>query len=327
LDRSEGKEAWSEQLAEEAHRLLEVEPQGSLEALSSDAPGWQHSGARFLRQFYDEFRAERLPDYLFGDHAASRFGAQAFLGAYIEENDRLCVCPVCDETGFFTVSRNAVRTDIDHYFPKISYPHLSMHPFNLIPTCHLCNSIVKRERDPLDGGESRRRLLQDIWLPYKEDSLSKSAVLDVRTAGEGDGDFFVIQPMEGISLGERIEVFAQVFDLPRRWSERKDQIGEKLFRRMRAYSRYIPISKGEEVASSARGPLDELLCMLHDEDLGLEPFVFPMVWWLSTLINEELGREEAPFVHEIDSWVKTRAALAKEMQARGEEIRERAPRR
>jgi hypothetical protein len=49
---------------------------------------------------------------------------------------------------------------------------------------------------------------------------------------------------------------------------------------------------------------------------------FPMIWWLSRLINEELDREEEPLAQEIRSWVKERAKVATEMQARGESIRQ-----
>ena len=55
-----------------------------------------------------------------------------------------------------------MRTDTDHYFTKKYYPLLAVRPYNLMPLCHLCNSAVKREEDPLDGGKGRRRSLRDV---------------------------------------------------------------------------------------------------------------------------------------------------------------------
>ena len=40
---------------------------------------------------------------------------------------------------------------LDHYFPKESYPEFSVHPLNLIPICHICNSHYKGIKF-LDGG-------------------------------------------------------------------------------------------------------------------------------------------------------------------------------
>jgi hypothetical protein len=317
---SEEKEAWSKRLTTEARCLLEA-PEGTLEALNPEVPSWQKAGTRFLVQFYDDFRGRGLPGCLFTNDEIRSFGAQDFLKAYINENNRLCVCPVCDETGFFTVSGDAVRTDIDHYLPKSYYPHLAVHPFNLLPLCHLCNSAVKGQVDPLDGGDGRRRSLQDIWLPYRENGLSTQTFLEVNTYVDQGTDFFIVQPRSNGDLRERIDVLAQVFDLPQRWSERRDQIGEKLFRRIRSYSRYIPISEEEMSGSSARDPLDELLGIFYTEDLSREPFVFPMAWWLAKLIDEELAMEETPLLKELRCWVHVRAKKAVALQSRGQEIR------
>lgn len=40
---------------------------------------------------------------------------------------------------------------LDHYLPKETYPEFAVHPLNLIPICHVCNSHYKRAQF-LDGG-------------------------------------------------------------------------------------------------------------------------------------------------------------------------------
>lgn len=40
-------------------------------------------------------------------------------------------CPIC---GF------RETTDLDHYMPRQLFPEFSIHPYNLIPTCHECNN-------------------------------------------------------------------------------------------------------------------------------------------------------------------------------------------
>jgi hypothetical protein len=37
--------------------------------------------------------------------------------------------------------------DLDHYFPKVKYPYLSISFFNLIPACSNCNSRIKGSQD------------------------------------------------------------------------------------------------------------------------------------------------------------------------------------
>lgn len=41
------------------------------------------------------------------------------------------------------VSKTITRPEFDHWFPKSDYPLLALSFFNLIPSCHVCNSSVK----------------------------------------------------------------------------------------------------------------------------------------------------------------------------------------
>lgn len=55
-------------------------------------------------------------------------------------------CVYCNRQYIFTVcteKEKIVRPEFDHYLPKSKYPFLALSLYNLIPSCHLCNSNCK----------------------------------------------------------------------------------------------------------------------------------------------------------------------------------------
>ncbi|AVM49541.1 hypothetical protein [Capnocytophaga sp. oral taxon 878] len=56
-------------------------------------------------------------------------------------------CPYCNRTYTKTVitqkGEKIIRPEFDHWFPKSEYPLLALSFYNLIPSCHICNSNVK----------------------------------------------------------------------------------------------------------------------------------------------------------------------------------------
>jgi hypothetical protein len=60
------------------------------------------------------------------------------------------VCPYCNRGFTFTVAfeeNNIIRPEFDHYFSQVSYPYLALAFYNLIPSCHICNSNLKGKED------------------------------------------------------------------------------------------------------------------------------------------------------------------------------------
>ena len=60
------------------------------------------------------------------------------------------VCTYCNRQYIFTINKpkkkgleHIVRPELDHWFCKELYPLLSLSFYNLIPSCHTCNSSVK----------------------------------------------------------------------------------------------------------------------------------------------------------------------------------------
>lgn len=59
----------------------------------------------------------------------------------------ILTCPYCNRTYTKTVitqkGEKIIRPEFDHWFPKSEYPLLALSFYNLIPSCHICNSNVK----------------------------------------------------------------------------------------------------------------------------------------------------------------------------------------
>ena len=61
-------------------------------------------------------------------------------------------CPYCNRMYTKTVMGEAgekiIRPEFDHWFPKSQYPLLALSFYNLIPSCHICNSNLKGKIKP-----------------------------------------------------------------------------------------------------------------------------------------------------------------------------------
>jgi hypothetical protein len=56
------------------------------------------------------------------------------------------VCPYCNRNYTFTLgndSKKGTRFEYDHFFDKARYPYLALSFYNLVPSCHICNSSLK----------------------------------------------------------------------------------------------------------------------------------------------------------------------------------------
>jgi hypothetical protein len=55
------------------------------------------------------------------------------------------VCPYCNRQYTFTLDgkKGKVRPEFDHFLDKATHPYLALSLFNLVPSCHICNSNLK----------------------------------------------------------------------------------------------------------------------------------------------------------------------------------------
>ena len=56
------------------------------------------------------------------------------------------VCPYCNENYTYTM-KSGFRPEFDHFLPKSKYPALQLSLYNLVPSCHTCNSTLKGQKD------------------------------------------------------------------------------------------------------------------------------------------------------------------------------------
>ncbi|WP_041606984.1 hypothetical protein [Halanaerobium praevalens] len=61
----------------------------------------------------------------------------------------LNVCPYCNRQYITTYysSSGKVRAELDHFFDKKRHPYFALSFYNLIPSCHVCNSNLKGSKE------------------------------------------------------------------------------------------------------------------------------------------------------------------------------------
>jgi hypothetical protein len=67
-------------------------------------------------------------------------------GAYqFTQNLGVNVCPYCNRQYTFTLDKKNGRTrpELDHFLDKATHPYFGLSFFNLVPSCHICNSNLK----------------------------------------------------------------------------------------------------------------------------------------------------------------------------------------
>ncbi|WP_312390297.1 hypothetical protein [Chryseobacterium sp.] len=77
-------------------------------------------------------------------------------------------CIYCNRNYTLQLVEDRARAELDHWFPKETYPILALSFYNLIPSCHSCNHI-KLDNAPEGGWDYA---LQNINHPYLEDKAS-----------------------------------------------------------------------------------------------------------------------------------------------------------
>ncbi|MEH1907941.1 HNH endonuclease signature motif containing protein [Nostoc sp.] len=273
------------------------------------ASDWQIAGSEFLSQFY-KYLGDGLPDYLFSEKGAVLFSKNDLKLNFYNTNNFLLVCPACDlpPTGI----------EVDHYLPISIYPHLSCHPFNLVPICSECNSFaVKGNTDLLQKDDHIRRKLEDVFLIYQGYGLGELSYLKIDLKkGHRAIRLIELKPVKGNNIIEHIESYSNLFKIPDRWfktGRTGETIQYQMFRKIETSVQAAKQYKASLNIFDVYIELNQLLQILCD-DRGKEPFAFTMSCWLATLINQEIKPaisssqqidiKKFPLLEEIASWVK-----------------------
>lgn len=317
------RRAWADVLTNEALEMLTGVPD-SLTRITKDAPKWQESGGEFLQLFYDALSSDSgLPGEMLGLSRGNNFGRQHFLHAFQDANKDLYVCAACDETRISTRHKGHIYADIDHFFPQSLYPHLSVHPYNLVPICHGCNSGTKRDTDPLQDGAARVRPA-DLALPYRSLGIAEQTVVAVDLKAWRDSmSPFTLRPRPDGAAQSQIDGLARVVGIPERWNDPATvhEIGHTLFRRLKQFIRARPglLERGTDDALLQR-KIDEFLGILREDDVGRDPLSVPLQWLLVHLSQPDTSSARTPMLTEIRQWIEPGATEAERVRL-GKELR------
>lgn len=287
-------------------------------------PNWLQAVRTFLQEFYKSL-GEGLSAKLFPDN--TQYSRQDYFQAFVEENKGQYVCVICDETSFRTITQKSdhsihFHSDIEHYFPQSVYPHLACHPYNLIPICKFCNQALHGDKDPLNNNSLRRKL-KDVFLPYRLGGLAESGVLRVNLDNDSPS-FQLVNHIDTTNLGEKLKALSDIYDIPGRWQQKQDEIGDHLWRRLRSFlADDIQIADVFDSPDHIQRKLNRLLAYIHD-DLGRDPLSFPTLWWLASLIELETQQDtKSAFLQEIQSWLKHDQSRKEELDKLATKLRER----
>ncbi len=147
------------------------------------------------------------------------------------------VCPYCNRNYTFTVineinnerEEELTRPEFDHFISKKEYPILALSFYNLIPSCHICNSTLK--------GESQIELLN----PYL-DNFDKKAKFSLKLI---DSTFyhsiygFEIELKENNSKDKKTKNTISTFRLKELYQNHKDIILELIQKNVTYDDSYI----------------------------------------------------------------------------------------
>ncbi len=128
------------------------------------------------------------------------------------------VCPYCNENSTYTIDKKSkkIRPEFDHFYDKATYPILSLSFYNLIPCCHICNSILK--------GRENFSFKSHIH-PY-HDSFDKEAKFSLKI---NDSTFY--HDIKGFDIelkdmSHKAKKSSEVFEIKERYKQHKDLLLE-----------------------------------------------------------------------------------------------------
>lgn len=71
-------------------------------------------------------------------------------GEWLVNSLNLNVCPYCNRQYIFSFKKSdskSVRPSLDHFYCRSKYPYFGLSLYNLIPSCDICNSMLKLDKE------------------------------------------------------------------------------------------------------------------------------------------------------------------------------------
>lgn len=107
---------------------------------------------RITNLFQEEEVAELRKDIEKVFYYEGFYNWQDYNAYNLAKNLQVNVCPYCNRQYTFTIiekktNKGKTRPEFDHFFSKIKYPYLALSFYNLIPSCKICNSTFKGQKE------------------------------------------------------------------------------------------------------------------------------------------------------------------------------------
>lgn len=161
----------------------------------------------------------------------------------LTKNLNLDCCPYCNRQYTFTIvdtkNGKVARPELDHFLPKNSDPLLALSFYNLIPSCHVCNSNLKgaiptaydSHLSPYEQNDGHS-LMRFTYLPTTYEGsvgISDDLVIDLKYNGN---------PSNRI-LKTKVEGNIKLFFLKELYANHKDVVQEIIWKRELSGDDYI----------------------------------------------------------------------------------------
>lgn len=99
------------------------------------------------------------------------------------------VCPYCQRNYISNYEENngkKTTADLDHFYPKSDYPFLALSLYNFIPSCQICNSRFKGNKDVCDSIYPYEEGFEELGVKFRTSGKVINEIL-----GEKNSDFSV----------------------------------------------------------------------------------------------------------------------------------------
>lgn len=221
---------------------------------------------RFLVGHYDQLKDSGFHPLICG-HGNAGFTDKNWWDGYRKANPGLRTCSICD------ASLSAAGETIEHYFPKGQYPALSTHPANLLPLCKICNSDIKKEKDPLGADP-----ITAIFLPYRH-YVRADVRLSFQDDGQGGYKVDLVPTDEDPTTQRRVENFERLFEVSKRWSRALGEISETAESRARDYIDAMRDS-GKPINADTVPAYIDAACSRMERNWGRNNYEYVATEWL-----------------------------------------------
>ncbi len=182
---------------------------------------------------------------------------QKFISDIFKKHLDIHTCYYCniDLVNVFKVGNNKIKGGytLDHIKSKSEYPHLALSLYNLIPSCYICNSTLKRDGDIGDVSPTSAKFDFDKKVKFK------TFMQNVNLQIDNQDDFELLLKED---FTDNYNKYIEVFELDGRYAYHKTKVIGMIYKR-----KEYPDSRIKELAKLIQKTEEEVKQDLFGEYL------------------------------------------------------------